>query len=50
VLVINGVATLVWADKDWLGQLITRRMPFGRFAETQVCRPGNIKVIIDFLE
>jgi hypothetical protein len=50
VLVINGAATLVCADKDWLGLLITRRMPLGRFAETLVRRPGDIKVIIDFME
>ena len=42
--------TLLRADKRWLGQLITRRVPLERFAEALERRPGDIKVIIDFLQ
>jgi threonine dehydrogenase-like Zn-dependent dehydrogenase len=41
---------LMRADKRWLGQLITRRVPLARFAEALERRPGDIKVIIDFLQ
>lgn len=42
--------TLLRADKRWLGQLITRRVRLERFAEALERRPGDIKVIIDFLQ
>jgi len=40
--------TLMRANKDWLVQLITRRVPLERFAEALERRPGDIKVVIDF--
>jgi threonine dehydrogenase-like Zn-dependent dehydrogenase len=36
------------ADKDWLGRLISRRVPLSRWQEALERRPGDIKVIIDF--
>jgi threonine dehydrogenase-like Zn-dependent dehydrogenase len=39
---------LAQADKDWLGRLITRRVPLDRWAEALERRPGDIKVIVDF--
>jgi threonine dehydrogenase-like Zn-dependent dehydrogenase len=44
------LGTLMRADKKWLGQLITRRVPLERFTEALERRPGDIKVIIDFLQ
>ena len=38
------------ADKHWLARLITRRVPLKRFAEALERRPGDIKVVIDFIE
>jgi glucose 1-dehydrogenase len=40
--------TLARADKDWLGTLITRRVPLNRWAEALESRPDDIKVVIDF--
>ena len=39
---------LARADKDWLGRLITRRVPLDRWSEALERRPGDIKVVIDF--
>jgi threonine dehydrogenase-like Zn-dependent dehydrogenase len=39
---------LARADKDWLGRLITRRVPLERWSEALEHRPGDIKVIIEF--
>lgn len=39
---------LARADRGWLEQLITRRVPLERWAEALEHRPGDIKVIIDF--
>jgi len=38
---------LARADKNWLRQLITRRVPLDRAQEALEHRPGDIKVIID---
>ena len=40
--------TLARADKEWLGGLITRRVPLDRWAEALESRPDDIKVVIDF--
>jgi glucose 1-dehydrogenase len=40
---------LAHADKKWLGQLITRRVPLGRWNEALERRRGDIKVVIDFI-
>lgn len=39
---------LARADRAWLEQLITRRVPLERWAAALEHRPGDIKVIIDF--
>ncbi len=39
---------LVNADKDWLGRLITRRVPLARWREALEQRPNDIKVVVDF--
>jgi hypothetical protein len=39
---------LARADKDWLGRMITRRVPLERWSEALERRPGDIKVIIEF--
>jgi hypothetical protein len=38
------------AEKAWLDQLITRRVPLGRWREAIEHRPGDIKVIVDFMQ
>jgi threonine dehydrogenase-like Zn-dependent dehydrogenase len=35
-------------DKEWLGRLITRRVPLDRWSEALERRRGDIKVVIDF--
>ncbi len=39
---------LLRADADWLGRLITRRVPLERWREALEHRSGDIKVVIDF--
>jgi threonine dehydrogenase-like Zn-dependent dehydrogenase len=34
------------ADADWLGRLITRRVPLSRFADAFTARPDDVKVVI----
>jgi threonine dehydrogenase-like Zn-dependent dehydrogenase len=36
------------ADQDWIGRLITRRVPLAQWAQAIERRPGDIKVVIDF--
>ena len=43
-----AAATLAKADKDWLGRLITRRVPLERWREAFEPRPDEIKVVVDF--
>ena len=43
-----AAATLAKADKDWLGRLITRRVPLERWREAFEPRPDDIKVVVDF--
>ncbi|HEY6797045.1 MAG TPA: glucose 1-dehydrogenase [Kineosporiaceae bacterium] len=38
---------LARADLDWLGRLITRRLPLDRFAEALDRRPDDIKVVLE---
>jgi glucose 1-dehydrogenase len=44
----SAAQALAEADPDWLGRLITRRVPLDRWNEALEHRPGDIKVIIDF--
>ncbi|MDP9418245.1 MAG: glucose 1-dehydrogenase [Actinomycetota bacterium] len=43
----QGVAALVDADRRWLEQLITRRVPLDRFEEALERRPDDVKVVLD---
>ena len=43
-----AAATLAKADKDWLGRLITRRVPLEGWREAFEPRPDDIKVVVDF--
>jgi threonine dehydrogenase-like Zn-dependent dehydrogenase len=43
----SAARALAKADKDWLRQLITRRVPLERGREALEHRPGDIKVIVD---
>ena len=38
---------LAAADPDWLGRLITRRVPLDRWAEALSPHPDDVKVVID---
>jgi threonine dehydrogenase-like Zn-dependent dehydrogenase len=38
---------LAHADPQWLGRLITRRVPLERWSEALVRRPDDVKVVID---
>jgi hypothetical protein len=43
-----AAAALARADKNWLGRLITRKVPLERWSEALEYRKGEIKVVIDF--
>jgi threonine dehydrogenase-like Zn-dependent dehydrogenase len=43
-----AVDALAHADKGWLSNLITRRVPLDRWSEALERRPGDMKVVIDF--
>ncbi|ANC30378.1 glucose 1-dehydrogenase [Isoptericola dokdonensis] len=42
-----GADVLAAADADWLGRLITRRVPLERATEAFEARPDDVKVVID---
>jgi threonine dehydrogenase-like Zn-dependent dehydrogenase len=42
-----AAAALAKADLDWLGRLITRRVPLERFAEALPAQPDDIKVVLE---
>jgi threonine dehydrogenase-like Zn-dependent dehydrogenase len=44
----GAAAALSSADRDWLGQLITRRVPLDRWSEALERRPDDIKAVIEF--
>ena len=39
---------LMSADRDWLGRMISRRVPLARWHEALEHRAGDIKVVVDF--
>jgi threonine dehydrogenase-like Zn-dependent dehydrogenase len=41
---------LMKADKNWLAQLITRRVPLSRWQDALKRAPGDIKVVVDFTQ
>jgi threonine dehydrogenase-like Zn-dependent dehydrogenase len=42
-----AAAALASADRDWLGRLITRRVPLDRWREALTREPGDIKVVVE---
>jgi threonine dehydrogenase-like Zn-dependent dehydrogenase len=44
----DAVAALKRADKNWLGRLITRRVPVEQWTQSLAQQPDDIKVVIDF--
>jgi threonine dehydrogenase-like Zn-dependent dehydrogenase len=44
----QAAAALARADRDWLGRLVSRRVPLDRWAEALERRPDDVKVTIDF--
>jgi glucose 1-dehydrogenase len=44
----DAVAVLERADKNWLGRLITRRVPVEQWTQSLAQQPGDIKVVVDF--
>jgi threonine dehydrogenase-like Zn-dependent dehydrogenase len=45
-----GAAALAQADRDWLGRLITRRVPLSQWREAYQRQPGDVKVVLEFVE
>jgi threonine dehydrogenase-like Zn-dependent dehydrogenase len=43
-----AVAVLERADKQWLGRLITRRVPVEQWTQSLTRQPDDIKVVVDF--
>ncbi|WP_402466035.1 glucose 1-dehydrogenase [Isoptericola aurantiacus] len=43
----TGADVLARADLDWLGRLVTRRVPLERATEAFDARPDDVKVVID---
>ena len=44
----RAAQALAAADKDWLGRLITRRVPPEKIGDALQRGPDDIKVIVDF--
>jgi threonine dehydrogenase-like Zn-dependent dehydrogenase len=44
----DAVAALRRADKNWLGRLITRRVPVEQWTQSIAQQPDDIKVVVDF--
>ncbi|MGZ3424589.1 MAG: glucose 1-dehydrogenase [Polyangiales bacterium] len=42
-----GAGALAEADRDWLGALLTRRVPLSRFEEAFVRQPDDVKTVIE---
>jgi threonine dehydrogenase-like Zn-dependent dehydrogenase len=42
-----GAAALAAADRDWLGRLVSRRVPMDRFQDAVARRPDDVKVVIE---
>ncbi|MBV9661484.1 MAG: hypothetical protein JO337_10030, partial [Acidimicrobiales bacterium] len=43
-----GAKALAEADKDWLAQLITRKVPLSEWQDAYKRQPGDVKVILEF--
>ena len=44
----DAVAALERADRNWLGRLITRRVPVERWTQAPAQQPDDIKIVVDF--
>jgi threonine dehydrogenase-like Zn-dependent dehydrogenase len=44
----DAVAVLERADKNWLGRLITRRVPVEQWTQSLAPQTNDIKVVVDF--
>lgn len=44
----QAAQALAKADREWLGRVITRRVPIGRWAEAFTRQPGDVKTVIAF--
>jgi len=44
----KGARALARADRDWLGRLVTRRVPPDRFADALARQPDDIKAVVTF--
>jgi hypothetical protein len=42
-----AAGALAEADPEWLGRLITRRLPLDRYAEALEAHPDDIKVVLE---
>jgi hypothetical protein len=45
---LAAAESLAQADRAWLDQLITRRIPIGQWQEAYIRRPGDIKAVLQF--
>jgi threonine dehydrogenase-like Zn-dependent dehydrogenase len=43
-----GAKALAAADKDWLGRLITRRVPLESWRDAYTRQPNDVKVVLEF--
>ncbi|MDQ2724666.1 MAG: glucose 1-dehydrogenase, partial [Actinomycetota bacterium] len=43
----SGAKALAEADRDWLGRLVTRRVPLSSWQEAYQRQPGDVKVVLD---
>ena len=44
----KAAGALARADLDWLGRLVTRRVPVDHFADALARQPDDIKAVIEF--
>jgi threonine dehydrogenase-like Zn-dependent dehydrogenase len=44
----TAAAVLAQADRQWLGKLISRRVPLARWHDALAAQPGDIKTVIEF--
>jgi threonine dehydrogenase-like Zn-dependent dehydrogenase len=45
-----GAKALADADKDWLGRLVTRRVPLSGWKQAYERQPNDVKVVLDFTQ
>ena len=45
-----GARALAEADRDWLGRLVTRRVPLDSWKDAYTRQPGDVKVVLEFAD